>query len=332
MNERASKKIAEARSNFQPEPLFIRPSAQWYATNDLSHRLSLSEAQRDEHGVWHVCYSTHSSRQELELALQILHPKWVISTTPPCRAMELDYVKKHCYKTRIAHDDPIWKLFNGRIGKSATSVSTTNSSFQRDINAASAEISQASKELSVVDHLDFKLDLSTPPIATPITLFGRARLGDQHINIFLEEKQHCSVNAKNNSVVSMQEALDVHGSSICPGPINTFESLQTQKQTLSLQNTPVEEPNMERFDAQKCLVDIASTKVSEATKLQNFEYLRDDNGSSENEKSSIGSSKNINVELRRLYRSMNVPVPRPLPSVVDLMNSIKRIKTVPEFR
>lgn len=319
LNERASKKIAEAKANFLPEPLFIRPSTQWYTTNDLAHRLSLSEAERDECGVWHVCFSIHSSREELEWALQILQPKWVISTTPPCLAMELDYVKKHCYKTRITHDDPIWKLFNGSIGNS---------------DAATAEVSQASKEFSVVDlkelsvdHLEPKLDLSTLPIAMPITLFGRARLGDQHINILQEERNHCSVNTKNISVVSMQEVVDVHGSSISQGIMDTVSSPLIQKHEPFLQNNLVE-PNTEKckVDEQRWLVDIASTKVSDAT-VQNFEYLKDDVAASENDTSYIGSSKNINTKLRRLYRSMNVPVPRPLPSVVDLMNSIKRVKT-----
>jgi DNA cross-link repair 1A protein len=38
----------------------------------------------------------------------------------------------------------------------------------------------------------------------------------------------------------------------------------------------------------------------------------------------VGSSKVLNVKLRRLYRSMNVAVPRPLPSLVELMGASKR--------
>ncbi|PKU68075.1 uncharacterized protein LOC110105143 isoform X1 [Dendrobium catenatum] len=357
LSERASKKIAEARANFHPEPLFIRPSTQWYATNDLAHRLKLSEAERDECGIWHVCYSMHSSREELEWALQVLQPKWVISTTPPCRAMELDYVKKHCFKTRIAPDDPIWKLFYGTSGNSATFSASTNSMFPGNINAAITEVSQASTKFSIVnlkeisiDHLELKLDLSTTPVAVPITLFGRARLEDQHINILQEEKKHCSENTENISLVSTQEVVDVHESSISLGRMDAIESTRTQEHELLFQNTLVE-PNMKkwrdgatqyipnnvnhapeqfaRVDEQICLVDIASTKVSDAT-VPKFEYLKDDDASSESDKSYIGSSKNINANLRRLYRSMNVPVPRPLSSVVDLMNSIKRFKTGPD--
>ena len=38
----------------------------------------------------------------------------------------------------------------------------------------------------------------------------------------------------------------------------------------------------------------------------------------------VGSSKGLNANLRRLYRSMNLPVPRPLPSLVALMAASKR--------
>lgn len=40
----------------------------------------------------------------------------------------------------------------------------------------------------------------------------------------------------------------------------------------------------------------------------------------------IGSSTCLNASLKRLYRSMNIPVPRPLPSLVGLLESSKRVK------
>ena len=72
----------------------------------------MNEAVRDQFGVWHVCYSTHSSKEELEWALQLLVPKWFVSTTPSCREMELDFVKKHCFGNKVAPNDPIWKLLD----------------------------------------------------------------------------------------------------------------------------------------------------------------------------------------------------------------------------
>lgn len=50
---------------------------------------SLTKATKDEFGVWHVCYSMHSSRGELERALEVLNPAEVISTTPHCGACDL---------------------------------------------------------------------------------------------------------------------------------------------------------------------------------------------------------------------------------------------------
>ncbi|KAL3528078.1 hypothetical protein ACH5RR_012734 [Cinchona calisaya] len=110
--ERAETKIAEACANFQHEPLIIRPSAQWYACEEEGNSEAenrkkgiYGQAVRDMSGVWHVCYSMHSSREELKWALQLLAPKWVVSTTPSCRAMELEYVKKHCFNTRKTLDN-----------------------------------------------------------------------------------------------------------------------------------------------------------------------------------------------------------------------------------
>jgi DNA cross-link repair 1A protein len=46
----------------------------------------------------------------------------------------------------------------------------------------------------------------------------------------------------------------------------------------------------------------------------------------------VGSSKVLNVKLRRLYRSMNVAVPRPLPSLVELMGASKRPRISSQIR
>ncbi|KAJ6733685.1 DNA CROSS-LINK REPAIR PROTEIN PSO2/SNM1-RELATED [Salix koriyanagi] len=116
--ERAAAKIAEAQANLQPQPLIIRPSAQWYACEEgyseteSQRKPRFNEAVRDPNGVWHVCYSMHSSRGELEWALQLLAPKWVVSTTPSCLAVELDYVKKHCSGTKLTLDNRLWKLLD----------------------------------------------------------------------------------------------------------------------------------------------------------------------------------------------------------------------------
>ncbi|XP_047042880.1 5' exonuclease Apollo-like, partial [Lolium rigidum] len=86
-------KLEERRASRQPDSLLIRPSTMWYANaHGQNQKLSLTEAEQDDSGVWHICFSIHSSRDELEQALQILQPQWVISTTPPNFANELNYV------------------------------------------------------------------------------------------------------------------------------------------------------------------------------------------------------------------------------------------------
>jgi len=93
LSERATEILGLARAQQQPEPLIVRASAQWYAnyykaSESWSQQqrkpvLTVREPMRDEDGVWRVCLSMHSSREELERVLWILKPKCVESTTPP---------------------------------------------------------------------------------------------------------------------------------------------------------------------------------------------------------------------------------------------------------
>ncbi|TKY73833.1 5' exonuclease Apollo [Spatholobus suberectus] len=116
--ERAKAKLVEAKATLQPEPLIVRPSAQWYACEEKfsdienTRKKRMDEAVKDQFGVWHVCYSMHSSKEELEWALELLAPRWVVSTTPSCRALELDYVKKHCFNSEGALNNSMWKLLD----------------------------------------------------------------------------------------------------------------------------------------------------------------------------------------------------------------------------
>ncbi|XBI49943.1 hypothetical protein VPH35_113424 [Triticum aestivum] len=94
LNKIATEKLEEARASDQPEPLFIRPSAWRYSNAYVQNRKpSLTEAEQDGN-VWRVCFSNHSSGNELEPALQLLQPQWVVSTTPPNLASELSYVRR----------------------------------------------------------------------------------------------------------------------------------------------------------------------------------------------------------------------------------------------
>ena len=110
--DRSTHAINQAKKEGRVEPLFIRPSTQWYTCENRLQgggsrvlsapstsriggakrrnvSVSTTKAMKDEYGIWHVCYSMHSSRGELEKALEVLNPVEVVSTTPHCGACNL---------------------------------------------------------------------------------------------------------------------------------------------------------------------------------------------------------------------------------------------------
>jgi DNA cross-link repair 1A protein len=116
-------KLEEARASRQPEPLLIRPSTKWYDYAYCENQKpSLTEAEQDDYGVWHICFSIHSSRDELEQALQILQPQWVISTTPPNFANELSYVRERCLARTPQENVPV-------------SINFCSTSFEKEVYA-----------------------------------------------------------------------------------------------------------------------------------------------------------------------------------------------------
>ncbi|CAM0883932.1 unnamed protein product [Alopecurus aequalis] len=206
----ASKKLEGARASHQPEPLFIRPSTQWYACG-RNQKPSLTEAEQDDFGIWHICFSIHSSRDELEQALQLLQPQWVISTTPPCFAMELSYVKKRCFKTQLTTDDPLWKIFRDPLRKSVSSPSSVLASCtQTDEDPSTfVDATSASEECTDFDVSTLELQfVPSPPVQEPdITLFGRARFGSQAIDIMKEELCHQYVAAEETGLYALEDPL-----------------------------------------------------------------------------------------------------------------------------
>ncbi|CAD6266292.1 unnamed protein product [Miscanthus lutarioriparius] len=197
LSERATEILALARAAHQPEPLIIRPSSQWYvyydppppeesaSTQQQQQKPVLTEAMRDEFGVWHVCLSMHSSRDELEQALGILKPKWVVSTTPPCMAVDLSYVRKHCSLSRFGPDDPLWMLLGIPDGMStvtgspqamlltAQAVEKSDQLFSSCVHeCASDDDSQVVEEVAEAAVIDFEIR-----VEPPVTLFGSARFG-----------------------------------------------------------------------------------------------------------------------------------------------------------
>ncbi|XP_042517556.1 5' exonuclease Apollo [Macadamia integrifolia] len=286
--DRAKATFMEAQANFQPEPLIIRPSSQWYAC-EVEHlevkrqkrKQSFVEAEKDSFGVWHVCYSIHSSQEELEWSLQLLQPRRVVSTTPSCRAMELDYVKKQCVGATVSSDDHIWKLLDIDMEAGISFPQTPPISLvpiEEDSAIHVIETNQLQQRNPSSNWAELRLNLSPPSKKPPLTLFGRARLGSQDFSLLNKEEKRVSTEFN-------------------PPPIVANE--RGQESSLAGVGS----------------VEVQCEKIEESDTVGN-------NGSH----SSIGSSDCLAAGLRRLYRSMNVPVPQPLPSLVELMNATKRAK------
>ncbi|KAK6932252.1 DNA repair metallo-beta-lactamase [Dillenia turbinata] len=385
LHERAQAKLEEARANFQPEPLIIRPSTQWYAwESDISDvekrsRRRFDEALRDKSGVWHVCYSIHSSRDELEWALELLAPKHVVSTTPPCRAMELAYVKKHCLSAQLASDDPLWKLLDldteaytdaeSQVeefeGEARTPVSEFEEPFQ---TCGESHLQSPKKSLSLME----RLNLSPPGKRPPVTLFGRARLCLEGSTFFHEEEKPVYVKGDNLPVhtdAKDQESTSLEGNDgvdvtpVIRGDAKVQESTHQRSDgkveialpshilgTRKDQESTAQEghdlvditPHMHRArkDRESTSHDgddvVDTTWVKLGTCKINSEIDEEAEKQEDKQKEvhhrsplTIGSSKRcFNDKFRKFYRSKNVPVPEPLPSLMELLNARKRAKRI----
>ncbi|TVU39778.1 hypothetical protein EJB05_13217, partial [Eragrostis curvula] len=138
---------------------------------------------RDEFGVWHVCLSMHSPREELEEALGILRPRWVVSTTLPCIAMDLSYVKKHCCLSHLCPNDPLWKLIGVPDGMTTVTVSPqpsmrTVQGIEESEAAVAYSVEEFRSDDSVqVEVAELTLEGFEIRVEPPLTLFGRAMFG-----------------------------------------------------------------------------------------------------------------------------------------------------------
>lgn len=374
--ETARTLLADAQTNFLSEPLVIRPSTQWYVREELSEicntrKQIISEAIKDQHGIWHVCYSMHSSKEELEWALQILAPKWVVSTTPGCRAVDLDYVKKKLSCSSLTSNGLIWKLF----GIAEESSSDLNASV---IEVGCSPMVEAPTQTNVDPQLQpvklhpvprEMLNILPSSNLPPLTLFGRARLGVDDA-ILLSEVSYPStedepVEAVGDKVadLSIHDAYgklgdkssknsknEVHSegkhkkfendallanvnaslySDRTELPISEIRAVSVNNNPLEVVHSDIEEhvheqerraKETESLDDRKDVGIILKTHIG---KIVNNHRIA---GCSNSHLLSVGSSKGFNDKFRKLYRSMNVPVPEPLPSLVELMKSRKRSK------
>lgn len=332
--ERAEAKLAEARNNLRPEPLIIRPSAQWYACEEVPSRteitkkVRLSEAVRDQSGIWHVCYSMHSSREELEWALQLLRPKWVVSTTPSCRAMELTYVKKHCFISEVASDDPLWKLLDlsfevPQTTEQASVKSATCSSILKSDSELEPQLIALSADQQ--KHLPF----SPPSKRSPVTLFGRARFGLPDSEIFHKQKERHSL--ENDSLHAICMKIDEQ-EAIVGSTSNGFqcspESYEETKKDMLPGNPSCAVHDEGQSGSPVRKYTLKESRIKSPENKNTVDIIKTDNSPgvkmTETDKASVspnGSSKRLCANLRIMYRNLHVPVPQPLPSLVDLMKS-----------
>lgn len=295
--ERAEAMFAEARANFQPEPLIIRSSSQWYACDSVSdtekqRKERFDQAVRDLCGVWHVCYSIHSSREELEWALQLLAPKWVVSTTPNCRAMELDYVKKHCFYNRQAFGVSLQKLLDiSAVATLGPDESLKGFSCSNVVETIANVCVETQPEPVVISTRQRKrLSLSPPSKRPMITLFGRARLG-------------------------VQDSILKHEPNQVPVSNDSKERVSIETEDAYFQEDVTEVKSEELLETKK-KADFADTRCTSSTDVN-----------SKTRKpgaiSPISYSNSYNENLRKLYRSRNVPIPQRLPSIVKLLDAKK---------
>ncbi|XP_052197875.1 uncharacterized protein LOC127804860 isoform X2 [Diospyros lotus] len=342
--ERAKVKLAEAQANFQPEPLIVRPSAQWYVCDDefletekqKQRKGRSSKAVKDQYGIWHICYSMHSSREELEWALQLLAPKWVASTIPSCRAMELDYVKKRCFSTQLASDDPLWRLLG--IKHEAASIDgglpkAVSCSSEEEVSIeASAECLLQPVKMSSTPK---KLLTLSPGKKLPVTLFGRARLGladrdfpheecklappavEPPYDVSAKVEQHFSFK---NTLNSEHQKSTENKASITE--VHCFEGSPKQKKV----GVKCAESLANIVDVTEVPSGKSADRKTDITEVQGEMSAYKDTKIHVSSYSPVGSSKSFNEGFRKLYRSMNVPVPEPLPSLVELMKANRRAK------
>lgn len=332
--ERAEAKIAEARTNFQHEPLIIRPSTQWYACSEgvseveMRRKERVDQAVRDLYGVWHVCYSIHSSKEELEWALQLLAPKWVVSTTPSCRALELDYVKKHCFKNRKAFNDNLWKLLDISEVPSLAPDESGKSLSYSDVVEISNSCLETQPEPVVIPSRQRKRRSLSPPSKRPtFTLFGRARHGIpcstfQHVNKELPTSRDSDFMEKATTEI---ENVVFQNENVTE--MKFEEPLTTEKSAIfsrtSLCNSYSETSTL---FFQKDVTDVELEEPSRTKRKTDFDEINVTETCQPAASSTMSMTNNYNDNLRKLYRSRNVPLPQRLPSLVKLMSAIRSAK------
>ncbi|PWZ16823.1 hypothetical protein Zm00014a_007217 [Zea mays] len=324
LSEQATEILAQARAARQLKPLIIRPSSQWYAyydppppeeasTQQQQQKPVLTEAMCDELGVWHVCLSMHSSREELEQALGILKPKWVVYT-----------ISAQAVLLTVEAVEKLEEVFSAC--------------------APSNDISQALEEGAEATVVDFEVRVE-PPVtlfrstrhSKPIQVVGLTEAATREQNPVSDESELLN-DIKSDGGVEVVDLTEggkkEHnlGAETEHDRGNREAELGAQEQNLNARA---------RLTVGVCRHKVIADEGTEATEgMVSAAHVPEDGTTvtlgtgrstdhqyserASDSSTAVGSSKGLNASLRRLYKSMNVLVSRPLPSLVQLMAASKR--------
>jgi DNA cross-link repair 1A protein len=324
--------------------------------------------------------------------------------------MDLSYVKKHCFMSRLGPDDPLWKLLG--IPPGTSSVAASLQTAPTTVLDVVKQNEEEDTSFAVCSQI-LQNEEPVVEVELPVTLFGRARFGlphdcelwrDEYSSVQVDEEVKFEEELQNSDTKSSEpwkdlkpdkdiaEAFDsaeavteeLHGSATEPelrkdcDSVDSIEVIDTteggvQEHSWSTEGCAelakdvkfsqgTEGIRVPRFVSRE-EISITRAKlwevrkprerigfmveaVGKEDKVEPTEKLPSEDrivladisnrsegiGADRADTAGVGSSKVLNEKLRRLYRSMNVAVPRPLPSLVELMGASKRPRISSQIR
>lgn len=208
--------------------------------------------------------------------------------------MELDYVKTHLFNSKGALNNSMWKLLDmtpetsDHVDASEKSVSFNLVLEETPQPCAQTGVQTKSPVKQFTETKTLKALLLNNGKDLPISLFGRAR--------FTLQDSGFSIGGCNTLPVNV----------LC-------QTVSNDARQEFLQDAEVKERSPEKRMIYIEWRRISNLRFRRTRVHESAFYLN------------IGSS-GLSGSVRKLYRSMNVPVPQPLPSLRDLINSRKRAK------
>lgn len=269
-----------------------------------------TDAERDPFGIWHVCYSMHSSQDELELFVSKLKPRQVISTTPHCRATELSYVRT--LKLSAAHERAVSRI-----------ISMPVKIVEESKNAVEEIKDGPCAEPKCPHQSEPSLLLVSSPIRH-LPLFGMAVAG------LMPSPPLSFASSEDFSLESLEEDTAGCTSSEKNPPIASLciqSSIPSPSRGLHLIESPVQTDKVNRpCNADEVIEEKIEQKFEgwESPKCWKFDSKENYVQSSSPVVESMTKNCRLGETTRRIYRSLNMMIPRPLPSLLELDREIKR--------